>query len=312
MTEQSQLHSLAAQLTDPLRTLLLKLPVQEAETVQEIRLRPEAPVCLIEAGGVFFLGAGGFSRSLPDGAFRLTRGDFEGLFQKLCGYSVHAVQASIAAGYLSLPGGHRVGVGGTAVRQDGAVKAVREVSCLSIRVAHAVPGCANGLLEETGNGARSLILAGPPGSGKTTLLRDLARLLGGAQAGFKKVLLCDERGELAAVSGGLPQFQVGENTDVLTAYPKSLAIEIAVRAFSPDYIILDEVAAPQEAKAIAFAVNCGVRFALSLHADSDQALRAKPILRELLATGEFPRVLLLSAAPAGLMAARFDAEELLD
>ena len=98
---------------------------------------------------------------------------------------------------------------------------------------------------------------------------------------------------------------------MLTGFPKLTAIEIATRAFSPDYIILDEVASVEEAQAIAQAVNCGVRFALSIHADSADALRRKPQLLRLLETGEFPRIVLLSARQAGAAAARFDAQALL-
>ena len=307
-----EFESLLCQLTEPLQSRLRTIAAEITPRVREIRIRVRKPVCIVLDDGVRFLGSAGGCRSLPNGAFCLDPVEFEALFQKLCGYSVHSASPSIRTGFLTLPGGHRVGVGGKAVLQNETMSAVREIGFLSIRVAREKPGCADGLAAETQSGTRSLILAGPPCSGKTTLLRDLARLLGSERCGYKKVIVCDERGELAAVCGGVQQFNVGINTDVLTGYPKQTAIEIATRSFSPDYIILDEVAAQEEAGKIAQAVNCSVRFALSLHADSAASLRKKQPLIRLLETGEFPTVLLLAARPPGAVAARFDAQALLD
>lgn len=304
--------SLVCQLTPPLQRLLSALPPEICARVREVRIRIDRPVCIVLEDGVQFLSRSGACRSLPAGALTMNAAAFDALFQKLCGYSVHSAQAAICAGFLTLPGGHRVGVGGRAVMQNHAVTAVKEIGALALRVAREFPGSAESLMAETNNGTASLILAGPPVSGKTTLLRDLARLLGSERGGYKKVLLCDERGELAAVHNGVPQFRIGVNTDVLSGYPKLAAIEIATRSFSPDYIILDEVATQEEARAIAQAVNCGVRFALSIHADSAESLRHKPQLLRLLRTGEFPRVVLLSARPVGAAAARFDAQALLE
>ncbi|MBR4727944.1 MAG: hypothetical protein IK080_08665, partial [Clostridia bacterium] len=182
--------SLVCQLTPPLHTLLNKLPAETTVRVRELRVRIDRPVCVVLDDGVRFLSRSGVCRSLPAGAFSLNAAAFEALFQKLCGYSVHSAQTSICAGFLTLPGGHRVGVGGRAVLQSNAVSAVKEIGALAIRIAREIPGCAESLMEETDLGAASLILAGPPVSGKTTLLRDLARLLGSERGGYKKVLLC--------------------------------------------------------------------------------------------------------------------------
>ena len=307
-----EFESLVCQLTEPLQRRLRAIPAELTKRMTEIRIRVQRPVCLVFEDGVQFLGGAGVCRTLPSGAFCPDQACFDALFQKLCGYSVHSVRSSITTGFLTLQGGHRVGVGGSAVLQNNAISAVREISSLAIRIAREKQGCAETLFSETKGGAASLILAGPPVSGKTTLLRDLARLLGSERAGYRKVLICDERGELAAARGGQPQWNVGCNTDVLTGYPKQTATEIATRAFSPDYIILDEVATVEEAQTIAQAVNCGVRFALSLHADSAESLKKKPQLIRLLQTGEFPRVVLLSSRPVGAVAACFDAQALLD
>ena len=109
-----------------------------------------------------------------------------------------------------------------------------------------------------------------------------------------KVLVCDERGELGACYGSVPQNDLGSNCDLLTAYPKAEGIMIALRSFSPDIIICDEVASEEEAAAIEIGLNSGVCFALSLHAGSVKELRRKPIARRLAQTGAFDTAVLLS------------------
>ena len=124
---------------------------------------------------------------------------------------------------------------------------------------------------------------------------DNCRQLSGGRLGESvKVLVCDERGELGACYGSVPQNDLGSNCDLLTAYPKAEGIMIALRSFSPDIIICDEVASEEEAAAIEIGLNSGVCFALSLHAGSVEELRRKPIARRLAQTGAFDTAVLLS------------------
>ncbi len=218
------------------------------------------------------------------------------IFLRLCGYSVHSFTESVNRGYITVDGGHRIGVGGTAVTENGRVISVRDIECLNIRIAREINGAADEVFSRClADGLTSLIIAGAPSSGKTTVLRDLAKQLSGNQRGiFAKVFVCDERGELGASFCGETQNDLGENCDVITAYPKGEGIMVGLRAFSPDVIICDEVATDEEISAVECGVNSGVNFILSIHARSEAELRSKPLLKKLLLTGAFDRIVLLS------------------
>ena len=116
---------------------------------------------------------------------------------------------------------------------------------------------------------------------------------------FFKSFVCDERGELAACLSGIEQNDMGINSDVITSYPKAEGILIGLRSFSPDIIICDEIATEEEARAVEAGVNSGVCFALSIHARDEQELKTKPILRRILSTGAFSRIVILSATDVG-------------
>lgn len=218
----------------------------------ELRLRAGRPAVAVTISG----------KSLPCSA-PLTRQDIEACFQELCRYSVHSFQREIAEGFITLPEGHRAGFCGTAVLRGGRIETLRDISSINIRIAHEIKGCAEALFRAVfGNGLRSLLIAGAPLSGKTTVLRDLARLLGDKH----KVALIDSRNELAACHDGTPQLDVGLNTDVLSAYPRKEAMEIALRTLSPEIIICDEIGS--DIGAIKSCIHCGVKLIATAHASS--------------------------------------------
>lgn len=194
---------------------------------------------------------------------KLTREDIEACFQELCRHSVHSFAREIAEGYITLSGGHRAGFCGTAVIQDGRLVTLRDISAINLRIAHEVKGCAEELYRRVfSDGLRSLLIAGKPMSGKTTVLRDLARLLGER----RKTALIDCRSELAACCNGTPSLDVGENTDVLTGYPRNDGIMIALRTLSPDIILCDEISG--ETDTLRHCLSCGVKLCATIHADS--------------------------------------------
>lgn len=189
--------------------------------------------------------------------------DIADCFAELCRYSVHSYSNEIAEGFITLDGGHRVGLCGTAVISGGKLSSVKDISSLNIRIAHEVKGCAEEIYERFfSDGLRSLILAGRPMSGKTTILRDLSRILGREH----RVALIDSRNELSASVHGLPSLDIGENTDVLCGYPKSEGIMTALRSLSPEIIICDEIGDDYEA--VEQCLFCGVKLAAAAHAGS--------------------------------------------
>lgn len=197
----------------------------------------------------------------------LTKQDIEDCFGELCRYSVHSFKREIAEGYITLPEGHRAGFCGTAVMRDGDIETLRDISSINLRLAKEIKGCGEALYHAVfGKSLRSLLIVGAPLSGKTTVLRDLTRLLGERH----KVALIDSRNELAACHDGTPQLDVGLNTDVLSGYPKSEGMEIALRTLSPEIIICDEIG--NDISAIEQCIHCGVKLIATAHASSLEEL----------------------------------------
>ena len=188
--------------------------------------------------------------------------------------------ATTAQGYLTAPGGHRIGLCGEVVCKDGIVTGIREISSLCIRVARDFPGIAKRAADATG----SILILGAPGWGKTTLLRDLIRQIGEKQC----VSVVDERGEL--FPEGLER---GKKTDVLTGCPKSPGIDMVLRTMGPDCIAVDEITAEADARALLRAANCGVRLLATAHGTSAADLRRRSVYRPLAESGVFQTLLIL-------------------
>ena len=201
-------------------------------------------------------------------------------------FSRYAAAETLREGYLSVRGGFRVGLCGTAVMKDGANTNLKNFSSAVVRIAREKRGIADELapkLFPDGEFASTLILS-PPGGGKTTLLRDLVRRLseGVEGCGPRRVSLIDERGEVAVMYRGEPQMDVGPHTDVLDACPKALGIPIVLRAMNPQIIAVDEITVREDLKAAAMAAGCGVRLLATIHAADVEELTQKPLYRQLL------------------------------
>lgn len=287
-----------ASLAPQIASLFLCLSDEEKSQIREIRLRIEKPVIAVTLNGILFVMPSGRLTSIySDLAVCASEKDIQDTFHRLCSYSVYSFKDAINKGFITVKGGHRAGVAGTAATDNSAVTAVRDISCINLRIAREIKGAADGVFNFAfGNGLEDIIIAGPPSSGKTTVLRDLARQLSGAERGlFAKTFVCDERGELGAVYSGVAQNDLGINSDIITSYPKSEGIIIGIRSFSPDIIICDEIATEEEAEAVKSGLGSGVRFALSVHAENETDLRSKPIMKSMLSTGAFKKIFLLSS-----------------
>lgn len=258
------------------------LPPLVARRVEEIRLR---------AGRSPTVTIGGDELPLP-GNGPVTVRDLERTLEIATQASAHAALERVRQGYFTVRGGHRIGLCGSVWCEEGQVRNLRRLSSLNIRVAHAVPGCGTALLprlKEAGGFLSTLLLA-PPGGGKTTLLRDLTRLL---SDGGSRVGLCDERGEVAALWEGVPQFDVGERTDVLEGCPKAQGLLMLLRGMNPQVVCCDEITAPADCVALEQCGGCGVKLLATVHAEKVDDLSRKPLYRELLAKGLFQRVVIL-------------------
>ena len=287
--------------------LLHLLESEAAARVQEIRLRAGQPLCLTLNGRPAFVDRAGelHFRAAPR-LFIIESALLHDTFLRLCEYSVHTREQELRHGFVTLPGGHRAGICGTAVLDRDNVHALRDISSVNLRIAREYPDCAADLMARLPADFSGLLIAGRPGSGKTTLLRDAARrLAGGLTSGGRiyRVAVLDERGEIAAARGGQPQNDLGLCADVIAGCPKETAIEMAVRTLSPDYIIFDEIGRAAEAEQVVKGMSAGVRFIATVHAGDRAELLRGATARLLLEAGAFSHVALLAPEPPCTIAA---------
>lgn len=268
--------------------------------LEEIRLREERPLELVCSGEWSYISTSGGLTSDPGEALCPGREEMCRTFQLLAQGSVYAWEEEIRNGFLTIRGGHRVGVCGRVVVEDGRLKTIRQVASLNIRIAREVPGCASGLLPRLIRDGKllSTLCIAPPQAGKTTVLRDLVRLAsqGVPSLGFAgvKVGVVDERSEIGGCFGGVPQRDLGPRTDILDACPKAEGIMLLVRSMSPQVLAVDEVGRPEDGTALMEALHAGVSVLATAHGSSVADVTRRPALRSLLESGAFDRAVILS------------------
>ena len=204
--------------------------------------------------------------------------------------SLHTVLDQVRQGYLTVEGGHRIGLCGTAALREGEIHTLRELSSANLRIARQVRGAAAPVLDRLCPGDRladTLILA-PPGLGKTTLLRDLIRSVSEGEGCIPlRVSLADERGEVAALYSGRPQLEVGRRTDVMEGCPKAQGLMLLLRAMNPQVLAVDEITAPEDVRALMTAAGCGVTLLATAHGEGRGDLERRSLYRPLLEEGLF-------------------------
>ncbi len=291
MSSQSSFGAVLPLLPAPLQAPLSRLKPAEQNEITEIRLRIGRAMHVTRGGAERVVTAEGALAAEPASGVPVTRQLLDQTLQNLCAHSLHACQHAIRQGYVTAAGGCRAGLCGTAVMQGGTVETVRALSGINLRIASARTGCAEPIFRMCRDLPGGILICGAPASGKTTVLRDLARLFGAA----KRVSVMDERGEIAAVQNGVPQFDLGAQTDVFDGYPKAEGIAVAVRVMSPQILICDELGGAAETDALLHSLHTGVRLIASAHAESIPALRRRPQIRRLIEAGAFSHAILLGS-----------------
>ena len=272
-----------------LRAVLVNIPKTISDKAMEVSLRTNRPLCIECVDKRYYFTE---NNCVTDTIFDTrmvvvsSRDIFE-TFQNICNYSVYSRQNEINSGFVTMKGGHRAGLCGTAVINDGVITNIKNMTSINLRIAREFIGCSEELFDKV-DAKSGVLICGVPCSGKTTILRDFARKL----SYMYKVSLIDERNELSAIVNGVPQNDIGL-CDVFDSYKKCDAIIHAVRNMSPDIIVCDEISTRSDIDALNFSLNSGVSFVATMHSDCIQNLLKRKYAKEIIDTGAFRKIVFL-------------------
>lgn len=280
-----------------LRQILMNMNI-EFERLQEIRLRVWEPLLIIYDNREFFVGESGRLNTSMNEIYVVTPEDIRNTLDFISRYSLYAYEDEIRQGFITIQGGHRVGIAGKVVMEENGIKTIRHISFLNIRLSHQVKGCGDELLSqiEDESGVKHTLIISPPRCGKTTLLRDLIRLLsdGTKERAGVTVGVVDERSEIGACYQGIPQNDLGKRTDILDCCPKAYGMLMLIRSMSPVVIAVDEIGSREDIEAIEYVINAGCTILATVHGNSIEDIRNKPVLRRLVEERIFERYVVLN------------------
>ena len=260
-----------------LRRYMYNINLSEA---YEIHMGADMPLIIYFTDGRYCINRRGRLTQNPLEAVTVTREDISKTLELITGASVYSVKNEICNGFVTVSGGHRIGITGSAVIRNGKISFIKDVSALNFRLAGEAIGAADKVIDSITDGrtVKNTLFISPPGAGKTTILRDTARQL--SMKGFR-VSIVDERHEIAAMHGGVSAFDLGMSCDVLTGINKVEGMMMMLRSMSPEVIITDELGAAEDFQAVNKMISCGVSVIASVHGrDLEQAkLRCGELLK---------------------------------
>lgn len=274
-----------------IRTILEQAGIN-FDDLQEIRLRIQKPVILKYNSRSQYLSKQGKITTRNEQSYIVTAQEIRQAMEYISSYSMYAYEEQLKQGFLTIRGGHRVGICGAVVMEDGKIKTIRPISGLNIRVAHEVKGCADSLYQictRMGKILPTLIIS-PPGCGKTTLLRDLVRKTSNAG---ETVGVVDERSEIGACYQGMMQNDLGIRTDVLDSCEKGQGMNLLIRSMAPDVIAVDEIGSKEDIDSLFFCAYRGCTILATTHGRNKESLQKNPYMKEILTKKMFQRYVIL-------------------
>ena len=283
-----------------LKTIFNKLSKDQFDLIYEIRIRINQPIIIIKDNQETFIKTDGtYTTNLKEAAWA-TSEDIKNTLEIMSQYSLYAFEEELRQGYITLQGGHRVGIVGKVIIENNKIKSIRYVGAMNIRVAHEIIGAADKILPyvyESHNTIYHTLLVSPPRCGKTTILRDLIRRIstGSALKQGMTVGIVDERSEIAGCYRGIPQNQIGPRTDVLDGCTKVDGMLMLLRSMSPAVIAVDEIGKKEDLYAIEEVLNAGVKIICTVHGADLEDLMQKPVLKEMIEKRFFQRIICISS-----------------
>lgn len=266
---------------------------------QEIRLRIGRPIVFVKGLKEYFITIDNKITTDEKKGIVINENELRETLEFISNHSMYAFEEEIRNGFITISGGHRVGICGRAVIEDGKIKTIKNISFVNIRIAHERIGCSKMIMKylyETDGKIYNTLIISPPLFGKTTLLRDIIRNISNGCIGYsgQNVGVSDERSEIAASYLGVPQNDVGIRTDVMDGMPKSYGIMMLIRTMSPKVIAVDEIGTSKDVESILYGINSGCRFVTTVHAENIEEIKEKTSIYELIERRVFDRYLVLN------------------
>ena len=275
------------------------------DKLYEIRLRVGRPLFLTYDGGECFL------RNRGEEPYVVTQEDLKETLEYVTGYSLYAYEEEIRQGFISVQGGHRVGVTGKVILDGGKIRGMKYISCINVRLAHEIQGCAEEVMPyiQTKDWVAHTLIISPPRCGKTTLLRDMIRLLSNGCEEYPGVTVgvVDERSELAGCYQGIPQNDLGVRTDVLDGCPKAHGMQMLIRSMSPAVVAVDELGREEDFRAVEAVIHSGCALLATAHGEGVEDILALPFFAQLKKLRVFNRYIVLGKEEkAGIVRGIYD------